>query len=90
MRCSRRRIWSTAADAWATTWNLSKVTRALGKCSATPLMKAGDISMLTNRTCWGAPLCRASYSAKRVMVLASLPSVTNTTLRSLVSAAMVR
>jgi hypothetical protein len=38
------------------------------------LMKAGDMSMLTERTCSGMALCSARYSAKWVMVLASLVS----------------
>src|SRR6266852_2939966 len=53
------------------------------------LMKAVDMSMLTERICSGAPLCSGKCSAKRAMVLASFPSVTNTTLRASVSAAMV-
>ena len=47
VRCSMRRILSTAALACQTTWNLSNVMRALGSCSVQPLMKAGDMSMLT-------------------------------------------
>ena len=44
-----RRILSRAAVAWAMTWNLPEVMRALGRCSVTPFMKAWDISMLTPR-----------------------------------------
>ena len=38
-----RLFWSRAAEAWATRWNLSKVTRAFGSWSGTPLIKALDI-----------------------------------------------
>ena len=38
-----RLVWSRAAEAWATRWNLSKVTRAFGSWSGTPLIKALDI-----------------------------------------------
>ena len=37
-RCSMRRVRSTALEAWATTWNLSKVTRALDRFSEMPLI----------------------------------------------------
>jgi hypothetical protein len=33
------------------------VMRAVGSCSVTPLMKAGDMSMLTERTWPGVALC---------------------------------
>lgn len=52
---------------------------ALDKCSVTPLMKAGDMSMFTERTWSDVPLCASRYSANWVIALASLPSVTNTT-----------
>src|ERR1019366_704835 len=45
---SRRRTSSTASLTRLTTWNLSKVRAALGRCSATPLMKALDMSALTS------------------------------------------
>ena len=48
LRCSMRRILSTATLACQTTWNLSNVMRALGRCSVQPLMKAPDISILTD------------------------------------------
>jgi type I restriction-modification system DNA methylase subunit len=42
-----RRILSTAWLACAITWNLSNVILALDRLSVTRLMKAGDMSMLT-------------------------------------------
>ena len=48
------------------------------------------MSMLTVAICSGRALCVARCSAKRAMVVASRPSVTNTTLRSAASAAMVK
>jgi hypothetical protein len=51
-----RLVWSRAVEAWATTWNLSKVMRAWGRWSATPRMKAGDMSMLTVVICSGRAL----------------------------------
>ena len=56
------------------TWNLSKVMRALGKCSLTPLMKAGDMSMLTLAICWGSALCSLRNWLSSATVLASRPS----------------
>jgi hypothetical protein len=53
-------------------------------------MKAGDMSMLTAVICSGRALWAATCSAKRAMVVASRPSVTNTTLCSSASAAMVK
>jgi hypothetical protein len=81
---------SSALDAGATTWNLSKVTHASGRCSLTPLMKAGDMSMLTELTCSGEPPCSLRYAAKRSIVVAFLPVVTNTTRRACMSATSVR
>src|SRR5258706_10295204 len=67
-----------------------KVSRASGRCSLTPLMKAGDMSMLTESTCSGLPWCWPRYAAKPSIVLASLPVVTNTTRRACMSATRVR
>ncbi|KWZ50457.1 hypothetical protein WS92_23965 [Burkholderia sp. MSMB1588] len=64
--------------------------RALGRCSLTPLMKAGDMSMLTEVICSGVALCACRWAANCSMVAASRPSVTNTTLRCLASATSVR
>src|SRR6516164_9435207 len=69
------------------TWNLSKVILALGRLSVTPLMKAGDMSMLTEAMFSGSALWVRRCSAKPAMVSASRPSVTNTTLRASASAA---
>ncbi len=46
--------------------------RAFGRYVAIPLMKAGDMSMLTERTWSGVPLCAVRYSAKWVMVFGVL------------------
>ena len=70
--------------------DLSKVTRAPGRCSLTPLMKAGDMSMLTEVTYSGEPPCSLRYVANHSIVLASLPLVTNTTRRACMSATSVR
>src|SRR6516164_5977161 len=87
-----RGAWSGRgrAEAWAMTWNLSKVMRARGRWSATPRMKAGDMSMLTVVSCSGRAVWAARCTAKRAIVAASRPWVTNTTLRSSASAAMVK
>jgi hypothetical protein len=61
-----------------------------GRWSVTTPMNAGDISMLTVVICSGRALCVARCAAKRAMVVASRPSVSNTTLRSSASAAMVK
>jgi hypothetical protein len=52
--------------------------------------RAVEACATTEVICWGRALCVAKCSAKRAMVLTSRPSVTNTTLRSLASAAMVK
>src|SRR6516165_1321700 len=49
-----------------------------------------DMSVLTAVICSGRALWAVRCSAKRATVVASRPSVTNTTLRSAASAAMVR
>src|SRR5215472_12099511 len=41
VRCSRRLAWSSAAEAWAMTWNLSKVTRAFGQVVGDPFDEGG-------------------------------------------------
>jgi hypothetical protein len=63
--------------------------RSLSRWSATPRMKAGDMSMLTEVICSRCALWVAVFG-KRVRVFASRPWATNTTLRSLASAAMVK
>ena len=53
--CSSRRVLLMASEACAITWNLSKVICALGKCSSTPAMNAGDMSILMDSICEGLP-----------------------------------
>ena len=76
-----RRILSTAKLACQTTWNLSKVIRALGNCSVQPRMNAGDMSMPTESICSGGQPCAASSVAMAATVLTSRPSATASTLR---------
>src|SRR5271157_3375174 len=54
-----------------TAWNLSKVIAALGRFSATPLMKAGLMSMQTSLIASGSPPCVARSSANAATVSAS-------------------
>lgn len=84
-----RRILSTAVLACQTTWNLSKVMRAFGRCVATPLMKVGDMSMLTVRMASAAQPRDASSLASVATVSALRPSATASTRRSTASAASV-
>lgn len=55
-----RRILSTAASAWKTTWNLWKVIRVLDRCSAQLWMNAGDMSMIADWICSGGQPWSAS------------------------------
>jgi hypothetical protein len=52
---------------------------ALGKFSATPLMKTGRMSMQTYSIAAGSPPWAARSSANAARVLASLPSMANST-----------
>jgi hypothetical protein len=52
------------------------------KLAAIPLAKAFDMSTLTSVTAAGSPPCTCRSAAKAATVEASLPGVTNTTLRS--------
>jgi hypothetical protein len=63
-----------------TAWNLSKVISALGRFSLTPLMKAALMSMQTSAMFAGSPPWAVRSSANAATVLASLPSVANSTL----------
>src|ERR1039458_4005548 len=78
---SWRRTFSTALLTRLTTWNLSKVTWALGRLATIPLAKACDMSALTSVTALGSPPWALRSSAKAATVEASLPGVANNTLR---------
>ena len=66
VRCSMRRILSTAVLACQMTWNLSKVMRALVNSSLTPLIKAGDMSMLTELDLLGRAAVVCEIGSKRL------------------------
>src|ERR1039457_1673245 len=76
---SWRRTFSTALLTRLTTWNLSKVTWALGRLATIPLAKACDMSALTSGTALGSPPWALRSSAKAATVEASLPGVANNT-----------
>src|ERR1017187_950000 len=78
---SWRRTFSTALLTRLTTWNLSKVTWALGRLATIPLAKACDMSALTSVTALGSPPWALRSSAKAATVEATLPGVANNTLR---------
>src|ERR1017187_9225992 len=76
---SWRRTFSTALLTRLTTWNLSKVSWALGRLATIPLAKACDMSALTSVTALGSPPWALRSSAKAATVEASLPGVANNT-----------
>ena len=82
-------VSSTAFEARARTWNLSWVSSASGRCSATPLMKAADMSIVARAIEFGSPPCATRCSANSPIASDLRPSARKTRRRRSVSATAV-